>query len=84
MPHNGPYSIGITVSGTQNRNLVGNPYPSAIDADLLYAANNTVLQGNMFFGHITLPLQPMYIMQMIMPHTMQPVEQEPPLLQIRV
>lgn len=56
VPHNGPYSIGITVSGTQNRNLVGNPYPSAIDADLLYAANNTVLQGNMFFWTHNTPI----------------------------
>ncbi|UPQ80772.1 GEVED domain-containing protein [Flavobacterium azooxidireducens] len=56
VPHNGPYSIGIVVSGTQNRNLLGNPYPSAIDADLLYAANNTVLQGNMFFWTHNTPI----------------------------
>lgn len=56
VPHNGPYSIGITVAGAQDRNLVGNPYPSAIDADLLYAANNTVLQGNMFFWTHNTPI----------------------------
>jgi hypothetical protein len=56
VPHNGPYSINITVSGTQNRNLLGNPYPSAIDADLLYGANNTVLQGNMFFWTHNTPI----------------------------
>ncbi|PKP16758.1 MAG: hypothetical protein CVU07_05880, partial [Bacteroidetes bacterium HGW-Bacteroidetes-23] len=56
VPHNGPYSIGIVVSGSQNRNLLGNPYPSAIDADLLYAANNTVLQGSMFFWTHNTPI----------------------------
>lgn len=56
VPHNGPYSIGITVSGTQNRNLLGNPYPSAIDADLLYLANSGVLQGNMFFWTHNTPI----------------------------
>lgn len=56
VPHNGPYSMNIVVSGTQNRNLLGNPYPSAIDADLLYAANNTVLQGNMFFWTHNTPI----------------------------
>jgi hypothetical protein len=56
VPHNGPYSIGVTVSGTQNRNLLGNPYPSAIDADLLYLGNNGVLQGNMFFWTHNTPI----------------------------
>lgn len=56
VPHNGDYSIGVTVSGIQNRNLLGNPYPSAIDADLLYAANNTVLQGNFFFWTHNTPI----------------------------
>jgi hypothetical protein len=57
VPHNGPYSTGVTVlGGTQNRNLLGNPYPSAIDADLLYAANSTVLQGNFFFWTHNTPI----------------------------
>lgn len=56
VPHNGPYSATVTVAGSQNRNLLGNPYPSAIDADLLYAANNTVLQGNFFFWTHNTPI----------------------------
>ncbi|RAR46262.1 GEVED domain-containing protein [Flavobacterium lacus] len=56
VPHNGPYSRSITVAGLQNRNLLGNPYPSAIDADLLYAANTTVLQGNFFFWTHNTPI----------------------------
>lgn len=56
VPHNGDYPINITVSGLQNRNLLGNPYPSAIDADLLYAANSSVLQGNFFFWTHNTPI----------------------------
>lgn len=56
VPHNGPYSVGVTVAGAQNRNLLGNPYPSAIDADLLYLANASVLQGNMFFWTHNTPI----------------------------
>lgn len=56
VPHNGPYAPTITVAGVQNRNLLGNPYPSAIDADLLYAANNSVLQGNFFFWTHNTPI----------------------------
>ncbi|HRE78345.1 MAG TPA: fibronectin type III domain-containing protein [Flavobacterium sp.] len=56
VPHNGPYPATVTVTGLQNRNLLGNPYPSAIDADLLYAANNTVLQGNFFFWTHNTPI----------------------------
>ncbi|RZJ73018.1 hypothetical protein [Flavobacterium sp.] len=35
VPNNGEFSIPIFVNGANNFNLVGNPYPSAIDADLL-------------------------------------------------
>ena len=51
---NGSYSIPISVNGMvagvdQNRNLLGNPYPSAIDADLLWAENSSTLTGNFYF-----------------------------------
>nr|MBF6609173.1 hypothetical protein [Flavobacterium sp.] len=35
VPNNGVISIGIQVNGLNDNNLLGNPYPSAIDADLL-------------------------------------------------
>lgn len=41
-PNNGDYSVGITKAG-QGYNLVGNPYPSNIDFDLLYANNSTII-----------------------------------------
>lgn len=35
VPNNGEYPVPIYVNGAHDFNLVGNPYPSAIDADLL-------------------------------------------------
>jgi hypothetical protein len=53
-PRNGSYSSGVYDNGLvagvdQNRNLLGNPYPSAIDADMLWSQNATTLSGNFFF-----------------------------------
>ncbi|RYZ56489.1 MAG: T9SS sorting signal type C domain-containing protein, partial [Sphingobacteriales bacterium] len=47
VPNNGIISEPI-VGGTKY-NLLGNPYPSAIDADLFYAANSSLIQGNFYF-----------------------------------
>lgn len=33
VPNNGNYSVPIVVSGANNLNLIGNPYPSALNAD---------------------------------------------------
>lgn len=33
-PNNGNYTVPIAVSGANNLNLIGNPYPSAVNADL--------------------------------------------------
>ncbi|RZJ65200.1 MAG: hypothetical protein EOO50_14635 [Flavobacterium sp.] len=35
VPNNGEFTVPIIVNGAHDFNLVGNPYPSAIDADLL-------------------------------------------------
>ena len=45
VPNNGDYSIPVTVSGANNLNLLGNPYPSAISANLLMSnpANSIAL-----------------------------------------
>jgi hypothetical protein len=53
-PRNGSYTAtvfdnGLVAGVDQNRNLLGNPYPSAIDADLLWAENSTTLTGNFYF-----------------------------------
>lgn len=60
VPNNGDYSIPIVVNTTpdpdQDRNLIGNPYPSAIDADLLLASNLTTLQGSFYFWTHNTPI----------------------------
>jgi hypothetical protein len=53
-PRNGSYSINVFDNGLvagieQNRNLLGNPYPSAIDADQLWSENSAHLTGNFYF-----------------------------------
>ena len=39
VPNNGDYSIAIAKSGVNDLNLIGNPYPSALDADLFLLGN---------------------------------------------
>ena len=46
-PHNGNKSIVIGPTG--NSNLLGNPYPSAIDANKFLSANSTVIEGTIYF-----------------------------------
>jgi len=38
VPNNGNYTVDIKANGTNNSNFIGNPYPSAISADLFMAA----------------------------------------------
>ncbi|WP_220764207.1 T9SS sorting signal type C domain-containing protein, partial [Flavobacterium sp. UMI-01] len=46
-PNNGIISTPIV--GSNASNLIGNPYPSAIDADAFLYANDTVLEGTLYF-----------------------------------
>lgn len=55
-PHNGPYSINVVLSANGDRNLIGNPYPSAISADDLYNENSSVLDGNFYFWTHNTPI----------------------------
>lgn len=55
VPNNGIKTISIGPTGTSN--LIGNPYPSAIDADLFLAANNAVLEGTIYFWTHNTPIQ---------------------------
>ena len=47
VPHNGQFEIDIASAGTSN--LIGNPYPSALDAESFLRANSSVLQGTLYF-----------------------------------
>lgn len=59
-PNNGSINATISVSGANNLNLVGNPYPSAIDADLFLSdpANASALGtgGSLYFWTHNTPI----------------------------
>ncbi|WP_366184711.1 ice-binding family protein [Flavobacterium ovatum] len=46
-PNNGIIEIPIGPEGTSN--LIGNPYPSAIDADTFLNVNSSILEGTIYF-----------------------------------
>ncbi|OAB78689.1 T9SS type A sorting domain-containing protein [Cochleicola gelatinilyticus] len=54
--NNGIISFEVEYNGTQNAsmNVLGNPYPSAIDADL-FIAENEMIEGLYFWEHLTSP-----------------------------
>lgn len=56
VPNNGNITVPIVLSGANNFNLLGNPYPSAIDADLFYGANSAVIDGNFYFWTHNTPI----------------------------
>lgn len=60
VPHNGNYTFPIVVNTVPNpiedRNLIGNPYPSSIDADLLLSNNLSTLQGSFYFWTHNTPI----------------------------
>lgn len=55
VPNNGPKSRAIGPAGTSV--LLGNPYPSALDADAFLAANAGVLSGTIYFWTHSTALQ---------------------------
>ncbi|MBF2707119.1 T9SS type A sorting domain-containing protein [Flavobacterium soyangense] len=58
-PNNG--SVSITGVKINKSYLIGNPYPSAIDADLFISANTGVLDGSLYFWtHNTDPVKGQY------------------------
>jgi hypothetical protein len=51
VPNNGTINVPILHSGASDgtSNLIGNPYPSAIDANTFLSANSTVIEGTIYF-----------------------------------
>jgi hypothetical protein len=47
IPNNG--IITISIGGTGSFNLIGNPYPSALDASQFLSTNSGVLGGTIYF-----------------------------------
>ena len=54
VPNNGKVSIPIASNGSSN--LIGNPYPSAINADVFIAVNSGVLDGTLYFWTHNTPI----------------------------
>lgn len=57
--NNGVIGVPIILAGSNNFNLIGNPYPSAIDADLFYAANSALIDGTFYFWTHNTPINPL-------------------------
>lgn len=58
VPNNGTITTPIVVTGANNLNLIGNPYPSAISADLMFsdAANVPVLDATIYLWTHNTPI----------------------------
>lgn len=55
IPNNGYVSVPIAKNLTPN--LIGNPYPSAIDADVFILENQSLLQGSLYFWTHNTPIE---------------------------
>lgn len=55
VPNNG--YIAVPIAKTQTANLIGNPYPSAIDADTFILENQSLLQGSLYFWTHNTPIE---------------------------
>ncbi len=48
--------ITLPITNSKSPNLIGNPYPSAIDSDAFILENQTVLQGSLYFWTHNTPI----------------------------
>jgi hypothetical protein len=49
VPHNGTLTCPILKTTAFSHNLIGNPYPSALDLETFYQSNAELLSGNFYF-----------------------------------
>jgi uncharacterized delta-60 repeat protein len=54
IPNNGIVSVPISITNTSN--LIGNPYPSAIDANLFLKLNVKIIDGTLYFWTHNTPI----------------------------
>ena len=54
VPNNGIVTVPIAVTGTSN--LIGNPYPSAIDADVFIRTNTEIIDGTIYLWTHNTPI----------------------------
>ncbi|MDQ5930243.1 MAG: fibronectin-binding autotransporter adhesin, partial [Bacteroidota bacterium] len=53
VPNNGNYSFAV---GANQYNLIGNPYPSALDADAFINDNSSIISGALYFWTHSTPI----------------------------
>ncbi|MDT8414647.1 MAG: T9SS sorting signal type C domain-containing protein [Flavobacteriaceae bacterium] len=56
VPNNGVISVPVSAPNPGSVALIGNPYPSAIDADIFIQQNSTVLGGALYFWTHNTPI----------------------------
>jgi hypothetical protein len=66
IPNNGDYPVSIAISGANDLNLLGNPYPSALDADAFLSPsgpNASILGGTIYLWTHNTPINPLLYTQ---------------------
>jgi hypothetical protein len=56
VPNNGAITIAVVYPGAEASNLLGNPYPSALNADAFLIANSALLDGTLYFWTHNTPI----------------------------
>jgi hypothetical protein len=56
VPNNGEINLEVTTTGTNDENLISNPYPSTIDIEAFYNDNNSKLKANFYFWTHNTPI----------------------------
>jgi hypothetical protein len=56
VPNNGAITIPVVYPGAEASNLLGNPYPSALNADAFLIANSALLDGTLYFWTHNTPI----------------------------
>lgn len=56
IPNNGTHSFNLVYTPTHAYNLVGNPFPSTLDATTFVQENNAVIEGTLYFYEHTLSM----------------------------
>ncbi|WP_158527025.1 T9SS type A sorting domain-containing protein [Flavobacterium aciduliphilum] len=56
VPNNGDYAVSILKNNSFINNLIGNPYPSALDLERFYEDNNSVITPNFYFWTHNTPI----------------------------
>lgn len=56
VPNNGVINVPVIKTSVPSYNLIGNPYPSAIDIDVFITTNTAVMTGTAYFWTHTTPI----------------------------